>query len=145
MSLRDIGNSLERVIEQFASDLELASSTSPLDWPIYLIVLALILVSIVIGVISALLASLHDAHQRYWAKHFDAYGKPTTRIGRAAKWTRWIASYLGVFIMIWFLAWVVLSTIFDGAVLATSSTIVAGVIILLAIRGRIAMNSEDRE
>jgi hypothetical protein len=149
MSLRDIGNSLEGVIQKFASDLDLAFSTSPLDWPIYLIVLALLLAfigaPIFFALISVPIAGLVVAHNRYWAKHYDVDGNPTTRLSRAVKWTWEIGFYFGGFIFIWVISTFFLVFFLDAVVGAISSAIVSGVVILLAIRGRIETSRENRK
>ena len=162
MSLRDIGNSLELAINQFVRDLELASSTSPLDWPIYLIVLAIpfVFIGLVIAMSAVIipLAALSLMIETYSAKQFDVDGNPTTRLGRVARWSKEIASYSGLFIIIWFFIWMILGTLFTSGIVSseldtdfgnvvamTFAAIVSGVIILLAIRGRFAMSRENQK
>mgnify|MGYP003638476418 CR=1 FL=1 len=149
MSLRDIGHSLGRVTQQFASDFDLAFSTSPLDWPIYLIVLALALAFvgaiIFFAIIAVPIAGLVVAHNWYWAKHYDVDGNPTTRLGRAVEWTWEIVTYFGVFFLILVFLGIFLGAFLGAVVGSISSVIVSGVIILLAIRRRIAISRENRK
>ena len=88
MTLRDIQHWLHGIGDQFGRDVALAADTSIMDWPIYLIVLALPLafIALVIAVVilTIIITPFFLGYDWFAKKHWDRDGNPISKFGRGS-------------------------------------------------------------
>jgi hypothetical protein len=154
MTLRDLGSWASGVLERFGSDLQLVFSVSPLDWPIYMVVLSLPFAFAGLMLAMVVMVTPMAVWQAFWRMHFDSEGSPTTRLSRVAD-RIWDAFFLFcVFVLVWVVgAFLVAVVLLDeggypGAGVAIRilvflmPTLVAGAVIFFTIRGRMLKKRE---
>jgi len=101
MTLRDLAGSASEHYDAFVRDVGTALTTSPLDWPLYIVVISILLALIVYSVLSVAVDALVTNWQEFWAKHYDCEDNPTTHFGRIVNRALRAAFLIGVFILIW--------------------------------------------
>lgn len=104
MTLRESGQKLLNTGDTFLRDLELIQTASPLDWPLYMVLIVIILgfSSILIAII--IWGYVGKIWWRNWRTHFEADGTPLTSLGSTVKWCLHILSQVGILIIVWLVA-----------------------------------------
>ena len=101
MTIRDIGSWASETYQAFLLDLDFAVTASPLDWPLYMVALAVIFVFFAMVVFGVVLCVPIVLWQEYWKRHFDLEGTPTTGFGKIIL-RLWDAVFLAsIFFLLW--------------------------------------------
>lgn len=150
MTLRDIGDWFASKLESFMRDVDIALTSNPLDWPLYIIVLMCVFA--ILGFATCYLVGIYfwDKLQGFLKKHFgeNENDDPVTRLGQAAQKAQDVAFMTFVFFAVWAFSGVGLVTfVFSGEgqnetnewgiwIVILLPLIIASTVVLLALRGR---------
>jgi 4-amino-4-deoxy-L-arabinose transferase-like glycosyltransferase len=155
MTLRDIADWFSENIQVFKSDLGFLSSTSPMDWPLYILVPTVIVAFLALIITLAVVEASSETWKGFWARQYHENGIPQTRLGRATDRISDIAFLSTISVLIWLcVAGVVMAVLIDSRdhsgpiwVVFTLPTLFVFFFIFLVIRGRYAKKkstSDDR-
>lgn len=150
MTLRELlekaHSSYEDFVTAIANDINRATNDSPIDWPIYLLLLVLLVALIAWIIIRVALSFCNLAWGRFWKKHYDLFERPTTGFGRFINLITELAGHLGSLILVWILAYIFFSVALQilnpinsmgvGYLIYGLPTFLCGVLAILAAKGR---------
>lgn len=101
MTLREISNWAAGIYNAFSRDLGIVFSVSPMDWPIYMLALVVIVSMIALSLVGTVISIVFDAWESHWKVNFDESGNATTFIGKFSELAWFTAFLICMFALIW--------------------------------------------
>ena len=157
MTLREIFTKISLSAEQIQRDLEAAVNQSPIDWPLYLLILAVIVGCGLWVITLVVFGKIGDVWDWFWKQQFDSQGVPLSNFGKMVHIISQLLGYLGAIFSVWAIGYIITSGLFlmiVGAELSKPAfqhmlvyglpTVVCVIVIILAAKGRNVSSQSKR-
>ncbi|WP_380054097.1 hypothetical protein ACFE33_12855 [Falsihalocynthiibacter sp. SS001] len=126
MTLREISNWASETSSAFIRDLVMVFEASPLDWPLYIVIMAILLTIIGFMIFVAVLSIPIMVWVSFWSKHIDEGGKPISWFGRVSVWILGAVFQVIITLAVWCFAFILVAfplAVFGVYLLAESTNI----------------------